>query len=625
MSLISKTGFYLQNSPLLLRRSLLLIFDLLIVYLSIYLTSFLYLNLNYGVFENFNIFVYIIVPALIYLFLGQYKGILKYRGNLFFYGLAFRNLLIITIYYFFSNLKEFLNKEFLLVFLLITFFQSGLRLLAKDFLFNFISLNLQKKIRIVIYGAGEAGAQLAASLSITGKYKLFAFIDDDKQKNRRSILGIPIKNRHFLMNNTKNIDQVFLAIPSLDSVRRKDLLSFLSKLNLSVLQIPSFDDIISGKEKIYNLKPVTIDDLLGRDSVIPNIKLLEKTISNKNILITGGGGSIGSEICRQAVKLRPKNLVLLDNSEINLYNIKSEINSLNIANLRFSPLLGNCLDKNFLYYIFEKYNINTVIHAAAYKHVPIVEENPINGIFNNVFSTKNLCEISENFKIKNFLLISSDKAVRPTNYMGASKRLSELIVQAFSQKIMENTKDKSQNTIFTMVRFGNVLGSSGSVVPLFVKQLSEGGPITITHPQVTRYFMTIPEAAQLVLQASALAKGGETFLLDMGEPILIEELAKQMIYLSGKRLVDKKQGINDIEIKYTGLRKGEKIYEELLISGKSEKTKHPLIFSSKEKFIDFYELLPKLDLLEKYSNQKDIKEFNKVISDLVPEWIHKKS
>ena len=626
MLLIKNLPNYFSKYSLYFRRLILLISDLTIVYSVI---SIIDANSIFGskesLISNFNLLLLLFFSSLIYLFTGQYKGILKYRGSYFFYGVSVRNIVITFVYSFFSNIPFYFNKT-IFFFIFISFFQSGIRIILRDLIFKLSSINNEKQLKIVIYGAGEAGAQLASSFSMSNKYKIMAFIDDDKKKLKRSILGIPIRGKSYLIKNHQKIDKVFLAIPSMNGSNRKELYLFFSSLKLPVLQIPSIDELVSGKEKINNLKPISIEDILGRTSVAPDMILLEKTIVDNTVLITGAGGSIGSEIFREVIKLKPKKVILLDYSEFNLYTLKEEINKLKTIGLEIQLILGNCLDKNLLNDIFEKSAVDTVIHAAAYKHVPIVEDNPINGVLNNVFSTKNLCELSEKFNPKYFLLISSDKAVRPTNYMGASKRLSELIVQAFNEKVKKVKNKSSYSTVFTMVRFGNVLGSSGSVVPLFKKQISQGGPVTITHPEVTRYFMTINEAAQLVLQACALAIGGETYLLDMGKPLLIRELAKQMIYLSGKNLVEEKKDINDIVIKYTGLRKGEKLFEELLISGKSEKTSHPLIFSSKEKFIPYDELMPKLVLLEKYLTQFDKSGMKSILSDLVPEWkIYKKT
>ncbi len=605
----------MYKSPTLIRRSILLFVDLTIICSSFFVcNSYLLTNRNL-VFDFNSLLLLLLISSFIYLFTNQYKGILIYRGSYFFYGLGIRNLFITFIYFLISDKGNNLDTSYFSFFLLLTLIQSGVRLLFKDFLLKIVPKVNQKK-KIVIFGAGEAGAQLASSLSTSSSYQIIAFIDDSKQKIKRSIWGIPIEDRNFLAKNKEIIDRVLFAIPSLDVTEMKKIFREISVLNLSMFKIPSIDEIISGKEKIDNLKPITIEDILGRTKVKPDKKLLGNTIKDNIVLVTGGGGSIGSEICRQIIRLDPALVIVLDSCEFNLYKINEELISNEQLQVKVVPVLGDVLNKNLLNYLFRKYNIDTVIHAAAYKHVPLVEDNPISGIHNNVISTKILCECVYLNKPKYFLLISSDKAVRPTNLMGASKRLSELIVQSYDYKI-KSLPLKEKKTIFCIVRFGNVLGSSGSVVPLFQKQIANGGPLTITHPKVTRYFMTIAEASQLVLQASSLSKGGEIFLLDMGQPILIKELAEQMIKLSGKKIKNKYLNEGDIEIKYTGLRKGEKLYEELLISGKSSKTKHPLIFSSKERFVVDELFFHKLEQLEELLNEMQEDKVRKLIFNLI--------
>lgn len=598
-----------------IRRSILLFLDLTIICVTFLICSsepFKYTN---SVIDFYYLFFLLSVSSLIYLFTNQYKGILLYRGSYFFYGLCIRNMLITIICYLISVKGNILETNYFFFFLLLTIIQSGVRLLIKDFLLKILP-RVNNKKKIVIFGAGEAGVQLAASLSASSNFEIIAFIDDNKQKIKRSIWGIPIEDRNFLKKNKNKIERVLFAIPSLNLNDRKKIFKEISLLNLSIYKIPSIDEIITGKEKIDNLKPITIDDILGRLSAKPDQKLLGNTIKENIILITGGGGSIGSEICRQVINLDPKLVILLDNCEFNLYKINEELNSIEETKVNVVPILGDVINKNLLNYLFKKYKIDTVIHAAAYKHVPLVEDNPISGIHNNVLSTKLLCECVYLNNPKYFLLISSDKAVRPTNIMGASKRISELIVQSYDYKI-KSKLNKKKSTIFCIVRFGNVLGSSGSVVPLFKKQIAQGGPITITHPNVTRYFMTISEASQLVLQASSLSKGGEIFLLEMGVPILIKELAEQMVRLSGKKIKNGNSIKGDIEIKYTGLRKGEKLHEELLISGKSSKTKHPLIFSSKEKFVFDESFFSKLESLKKLLEDMQIDKARSLIFDLI--------
>ena len=605
----------IYKSPTLIRRSFLLFLDLTIICFSFFLCNFYFNTNTSSAVSLYNLAFILILSSFIYLCTNQYKGILLYRGSYFFYGLGIRNIIITVVYFLIVEKGNNSETSYFSFFLLLTLIQSGVRLLFKDFLLKIVP-KVKKKKKIVIFGAGEAGAQLAASLSTSSSYQIIAFIDDNKQKIKRSIWGIPIEDRSFLVKNKEIIDRVLFAIPSLDVAERKKIFKDISVLNLSMFKIPSIDEIITGKEKIDNLKPITIDDILGRTRVEPDKKLLGNTITDNIVLITGGGGSIGSEICRQIIRLNPELVILLDNCEFNLYKINEELISNEESFVKVVPVLGDVLNKNLLNFLFNKYKIDTVIHAAAYKHVPLVEENPITGIYNNVTSTKILCECVYLNKPKYFLLISSDKAVRPTNLMGASKRLSELIVQSYDHKI-KSISNIEQKTIFCIVRFGNVLGSSGSVVPLFQKQIANGGPLTITHPEVTRYFMTISEASQLVLQAASLSKGGEIFLLDMGVPILIRELAEQMIVLSGKEIKNKKSNKGDIEIKYTGLRKGEKLHEELLISGTSSNTKHPLIFSSKERFVADEHFFSKLEKLEKMLNNMEEDKVRHFIFNLI--------
>ena len=372
--------------------------------------------------------------------------------------------------------------------------------------------------------------------------------------------------------------------------------------------------------KISDIEPSNIEDLLYRKSVKPDKELLSKSVKGKVVCVTGAGGSIGSELCKQISRLNPINIVLIESHELSLYKIENELKALiynNKINVKISPLLGNLLDKEFLINAFRKYDIDIVFHSAAYKHVPIVEFNPVQGISNNFKSTKFICEVAEKFNLEQVLLISSDKAVRPKNVMGASKRLSELIMQDYAFKI---EKSKNKKTKFSMVRFGNVLGSSGSVVPLFIKQIREGGPITITDPEMTRYFMTIKEASELVIQASSLSKGGDVFLLDMGEPIKIFELAKKMIQLSGAEIKNMENPNGEIEIIFTGKRPGEKIYEELLIDAKSEGTSHPLILRAKEKLIEPAVLWKIIKKLEDAIYKQEKKEVLFCLSELVPEW-----
>ena len=402
-----------------------------------------------------------------------------------------------------------------------------------------------------------------------------------------------------------------MAISNLDAEKKK-YIELLEQFNIKVLQVPDLNEIQKKTTNIETLKPILIEDLLGRKKVIPDYSLLHNSVLNKNICITGSGGSIGGELSKQIIKLQPREIFLIDNNEPSLYKIKQALNQLNHNSTKINLILADINENNFVENFFKENPIDIIFHSAAYKHVPIVEENPISGIKNNVFSTINLCKASIKYKVKKLILISTDKAVRPTNIMGASKRLAEISLLYYTLK--------KSKTLFSIVRFGNVLNSSGSVVPLFSNQIKSGGPVTLTHKKVIRYFMLIPEAAELVLQASHLTKGGEIFLLDMGDPIKVYDLAKKMIKLSGLTIKDKDNKEGDIEILTTGLRPGEKLYEELLVDGESQKTKHPLIFTSKERINITSETWNLIEELNSYIKENNKIKALKTLKKLVPEW-----
>ena len=551
----------------------------------------------------------------LYIFTGQYKSLTRYVGSRSLYYLISRNsilILIIIIVGKFLKLSLPSEGNLIIFLILVSFISGGIRFLLRDILLYFSDFNKKNLKKVAIYGAGASGAQLEATLRLSYEYSIEFFIDDNKELWRRSLNDIPIRSVDFLKNNINKIDQVLIAIPSLKKRNYKKILDKLSEYNISVLTIPSLSEIASGKSKINSLKPILIEDILGRDEIPPDPILLSKSINNKSILITGAGGSIGSELARKILEINPSRLVLLEINEPSLYQVQRELKN-NFPEKDIFSILGSASSKKLLENAIRDYRIDLIFHAAAYKHVPLVEENPIIGLENNIFSTLNICAVTQSLKVEKVVLISSDKAVRPTNLMGVSKRISELIFQAYSN-------NKKYNTCFSMVRFGNVLGSSGSVVPLFREQIQKGGPITITDKDMVRYFMTIEEASYLVIQASALAKGGEILLLDMGEPIFIKILAEKMINLAGLRVKNKTNPKGDIEIKYTGKRAGEKLYEELLISAESEKTLHPLIYKARENYINSEILLEELQNLKKYLRNFDYESTFKVLKNLVPEW-----
>jgi FlaA1/EpsC-like NDP-sugar epimerase len=473
------------------------------------------------------------------------------------------------------------------------------------------------KSRVLIYGAGSAGIQLASALNISSKLKAVGFIDDNKDLQGSSVSGLkvnPVDEIEELIIKHK-VDEVLIAMPSASRADRFTIIDKLERYPVMVRTLPGLTEIAQGKVKIDDLLQVSIKDLLGRKSVEPNEMLLGKNITNKTVLVTGAGGSIGSELCRQIIFLKPKILILFELNELALYSIDRELSKLNAGLIKIYPILGNVNNKLRLDNMFKRFEVDTVYHAAAYKHVPMVEFNNTEGIDNNIFGTLNCALSAIESGVKNFVLISTDKAVRPTNTMGATKRVAELILQAFSTT--QNT------TTFCMVRFGNVLGSSGSVIPLFKKQIVEGGPVTVTDKNIIRYFMTVTEAVELTIQAGAMGTGGDVFVLDMGQPVKIKELAEKLIRLSGLKVKDENFPEGDIEIKYTGLRAGEKLYEELLIGDNVSKTENPLIMKAKEdkfEWVDLKSMLDKLLVSNKKSDHNSTREIlKKIVSGFNPE------
>lgn len=457
---------------------------------------------------------------------------------------------------------------------------------------------------VVIYGAGSGGRQLAMALRGTGDYRVRAFIDQDRTLTNTMILGLPVLPLDEVapIIDKYDVSQVLLAVPSASRARRKVILDELTKLPLEVQTVPDMTDIVSGKAKIDELKDVPIEDLLGRDPVAPQQVLLEANINGKVVMVTGAGGSIGSELCRQIVMQKPTSIVLFELSEFGLYQIDRELNELKKEKgltCDIIPLLGSVQREHRLETAMKSFGVQTVYHAAAYKHVPLVEYNVIEGVRNNIYGTFYTARAAIDAGVESFVLISTDKAVRPTNVMGTTKRMAELGLQALAEQ--ENKKKKG--TRFCMVRFGNVLGSSGSVIPLFKKQITAGGPITVTHPDITRYFMTIPEAAQLVIQAGAMGKGGDVFVLDMGESVKIIDLAKNLIQLSGLEVKSQDNPHGDIEIHYAGLRPGEKLYEELLIGDNVNKTAHERIMTAHEVHLPLNQYQGLLDQLDTACHQ----------------------
>ena len=496
---------------------------------------------------------------------------------------------------------------------------SILFILSKNLKFSIFNYEFKEKInsddkgksRVLIYGAGDAGLQLSLALNNSSKLHPIGFIDDNKdvQGTRISGLNVYASNDIEDLINDLKVDEVLIAIPSASRADRFTIIDRLERYPVVVRTLPGMTEIAQGKVKIDDLLQVSIKDLLGRKSVEPNGLLLGKNITDKTIVVTGAGGSIGSELCRQIAYLKPKALILFEINELALYSIDKELNNFSTSLFNIYPILGSVNNKKRLKNVFEHFKVDTVYHAAAYKHVPMVEFNNTEGVDNNVFGTLNCATSAIDSGVKNFVLISTDKAVRPTNTMGATKRVAELILQALSVK--QNT------TTFSMVRFGNVLGSSGSVIPLFKKQIIEGGPLTVTDKDIIRYFMTVTEAVELTIQAGAMGTGGDVFVLDMGKPVKIKELAEKMIQLSGLHVKDELHTDGDIEIIYTGLRAGEKLYEELLIGDNVSETENPLIMRAKEDMINWEELKIYLDELFNSSNNYDHLKTRKTLKKIV--------
>ena len=584
---------------------------------------------------------------------GLYRAIFRYSGMPAMMTMA-RSMLIYGIC--FSGIFTFMGVQGIprtigLIQPIVVFLLVGVsRAAARIWLGGLYQLEIKKSFlpQVLIYGAGSAGRQLASGMANSHEMRVVGFLDDDDRLHGHVLNGLHIYNPADLeeIASQKGVTDVLLAIPSASRERRNQILGLLSKTKISVRTLPGLSDIASGKVTLSDVRELDIDDLLGREPVKPNGLLLNRNTHNKTVMVTGAGGSIGSELCRQLLNTQPRRLLLVEMSEFALYQIHQEIQTaLELRevslgeDLEVVPLLASVCDEVRMHEIMDTWKPHTIYHAAAYKHVPLVEHNPAEGLRNNVWGTKVCAKAALRNGVQNFVLISTDKAVRPTNIMGATKRLAEMVLQALneikhsadSRTINVSNSATSTKTCFSMVRFGNVLGSSGSVVPLFREQIKNGGPITLTHPDITRYFMTIPEAAQLVIQAGAMGSGGDVFVLDMGEPVRIYDLASRIVKLSGLTLIDERNPHGDIEIKVTGLRPGEKLYEELLIGDNPKPTQHPRILKAQEKFIPWEQLhgqLHSLNLALSVNDVPLIRSFlQKLVtgyqpSDEVVDWVH---
>jgi FlaA1/EpsC-like NDP-sugar epimerase len=643
--LITASKQSLLSLPRFIKRAIAMFFDVLLCGLTVWLAFGLRLD-QWGHFQGSQWWTFIFAIGFsfpLFITFGLYRAIFRYVGSVALTSMA--RVFIIYTGLFFCTFTligvDDVPRSIGVIQPILFFIAIGTSRYFVRYWLGGIN-NIQKSLLktqpvALIYGAGSAGRQLAAGLTSNKEMLIKAFIDDDPNLRGSTINGVSVypNDRMQELIDRLEITDVLLAIPSASQARRSEIIASLNGCGVRVRTLPGLINLASGRVRISDLHDLDMNDLLGRSVVPPEIELLEKNIRSQVVLVTGAGGSIGSELCRQIIKFSPKSLVLIDNSEHSLYLIYEELkgaligiedNSLvaisgdqsplphSASPIKLVPCLASVRDGDLLRKIFRAHQPATVFHAAAYKHVPLVEQNPAEGVRNNVFGTFTCAQVSLECGASQFILVSTDKAVRPTNVMGASKRIAELVLQAMA----EISANGDHSTNFSMVRFGNVLGSSGSVAPLFSAQIAAGGPITLTHSEVTRYFMTIPEAAQLVIQASAMAVGGDVFVLDMGEPVRIYDLAVKMVYLSGLLVKDDAHPHGDIEIEVTGLRPGEKLYEELLIGDNPQPTAHPKIMKAHEEFLSWDNLQEELKNLNLALDASDNELIRGMLKKLVP-------
>jgi len=623
--------------------------DVSLVWLALWLAFYIRLG-NAGFAEPFggHAWLFAIAPLVsipFFIRLGMYRAVMRYFGNdalmAIVKAVSLSALSLSLAIYWYTDTPKLIPRSMVfnywwLSLLLI----GGLRLVMRHyFMGNWFSPASLTKFKgrdaglakVAIYGAGAAGNQLVAALRLGRVMRPVAFIDDDPNLYNRSIAGLQVYSAKHIgqMVDDTGAVEILLAIPSTTRARRREILEMLEEYPLHVRSVPGFMDLASGKVQVDDIQEVDIADLLGRDAVPPVQNLLEKCIRRKVVMVTGAGGSIGSELCRQIIASRPAVLLMFEHCEFNLYSIHLELErriGREALSTRLVPILGSIRNEDRLLEVMRTWEVETIYHAAAYKHVPMVEHNVAEGVLNNVIGTLNTAQAAVQAGVSNFVLISTDKAVRPTNVMGSTKRVAELILQALSRELAPCLFGASgvhhvNKTRFTMVRFGNVLGSSGSVIPRFYAQIRAGGPVTVTHPKITRYFMTIPEAAQLVIQAGSMGQGGDVFVLDMGQPVKIAELAEKLIHLSGLSVRSEKCPHGDIAIEYTGLRPGEKLYEELLIGDNVSATEHPMIMRANEEHLDWDVLKDRLAKLLKAVERDDYPQVRQLLRDVVSGYV----
>ena len=637
---------HLLKLPRRRKRILQVVADVLLVWLALWMSFVVRLGLDEminPVSQHF--WLFIAAPALsipLFVRFGMYRAVMRYFGNdaliAIIKAVSLSALVLGLVVYWYSNHQHAVPRSIIFNYWWLSLIMvGGLRLAMRQYFMGDWFTTTQHVPfanrddglpKVAVFGAGSAGNQLVAALRMGRIMRPVAFIDDDDSIANRIISGLHVyKPKHIQqMIDVTGAQEILLAIPSVTRGRRREILDYLEGFPLHVRSVPGFMDLASGRVKVDDIQEVDIADLLGRDSVPAQGELLERCIKGQSILVTGAGGSIGSELCRQILALQPTTLLLFEHSEFNLYSILSELER-RVAReslpVRLLPILGSVRNPERLLDVMKTWHVDTVYHAAAYKHVPMVEHNIAEGVLNNVIGTLNTAQAALQAGVANFVLISTDKAVRPTNVMGSTKRLAELTLQALSRELAPvlfgDTTNVSRvnKTRFTMVRFGNVLGSSGSVIPLFHSQIKSGGPLTVTHPKITRYFMTIPEAAQLVIQAGSMGQGGDVFVLDMGEPVKIVELAEKMIHLSGLSVRSEKNPHGDISIEFSGLRPGEKLYEELLIGDNVAATQHPMIMTANEDHLPWDVLKSKLTELLWAVENDDYTRVRQLLRDTV--------
>ncbi len=616
---------FLLGLPRRTKRLLQVSVDVVLVCMALWLSFIVRLGVDNPLQPLYNHpWLFVAAPVIsipLFIRFGMYRAVMRYFGNdalvAIVKAVSLSSLILSLMVFWYNDHKAILPRSVIFNYWWLSMvIVGGLRLAMRQYFmgdwFNAFqrapSSDREGGLKVAVYGAGVAGNQLVAALRMGRSMRPVAFIDDDRNIADRVIAGLQVFSPKHIqrMIDVTGAQEILLALPATSRSRRREILSYLEGFPLHVRSVPNFAALASGQVKVSDIQEVDIADLLGRDAVPAQEDLLAQCVTAKCVLVTGAGGSIGSELCRQILALQPSVLIMLDHSEFNLYSISTELEARLLRKgwmTKMLPTLGTVRDQAKLFEVMSAWKVDTVYHAAAYKHVPMVEHNIAEGVRNNIIGTVNTAQAALRAGVANFVLISTDKAVRPTNVMGSTKRISELVLQALSREVApvlfadHANVSRVNKTRFTMVRFGNVLGSSGSVIPLFHSQIRKGGPLTVTHPQITRYFMTIPEAAQLVIQAGSMGAGGDVFVLDMGEPVRIAELAEKMIHLSGLSVRSERNPQGDIEIEFSGLRPGEKLFEELLIGDNVVGTGHPMIMCASEDFLPWDALKARLSEL----------------------------